>query len=86
MCANYRAPEHMKIYVVQGFAVRQVEAEIDGELARIALPWGACKVLKRPKWSATEAEAVAHVVSLRERRLRSLKRQIKQLTAGAKSG
>ena len=70
----------MKIYVIQGFAVRSVEAEVDGELARIALPFGACKVLRRPRWSATEAEAQSHVVSLRERRVRSLKRQIRALS------
>ena len=71
----------MKIYVIQGLnKVRQVDAEIEGELARIALPWGAAKVLRRPRWSETEAEAKAQVAVLRERRLKSLKRQIRVLS------
>ena len=71
----------MKIYVIQGLnRVRQVEAEIEGELARIPLPFGAFKVVRRPRWAETEEEAQAHVASLRQRRIVSLKRQLRTLT------
>ena len=71
----------MKIYVIQGLnRVRQVEAEVEGELARIQLPFGAFKVLRKPRWSETEAEAWTYVGKLRAWRIASLKRQLRGLT------
>ena len=78
-------PQAMKIYVIQGFnKVRQVEAEVEGELARIPLPWGAFKVFKKPRWSETEAEAMAQVSAIRERRIKRLKRQLRTLSKEAR--
>jgi hypothetical protein len=71
----------MKIYVIQGLnRVRQVEAEVDGDVARISLPFGAYKVVKKPNWCATLQEADARVFDIRERRIKSLKRQLRGLT------
>ena len=75
----------MKIYVIQGLnRVRQVEAEVEGELAKIPLPFGAFKVVHKPRWTETEAEARAYVGKLRERRIVSLKRQLRTLSKEAR--
>lgn len=71
----------MQIYVIQGLnRVRQVDAEIEGELAKIPLPFGAFKVVKRPRWWDTQDEAMAHVEFMRLKRIKSLKRQLRSLT------
>ena len=75
----------MKIYVIQGLnRVRCIEAEIEGELARIPLPFGAFKVLRKPRWTETEAEAKEYMGKLRERRIVSLKRQLRTLSKDAR--
>ena len=75
----------MKIFVIQGLnRVRCVEAEIEGELARIPLPFGAFKVVKKPNWCATLQEADARVFDIRERRIKSLKRQLRTLSKEAR--
>ena len=70
----------MKIYLIQGYnRVQCLEAEVDGDEARIPLPWGASKVVRKPRWQETEREARVEVANMRQRRLQSLKRQIRKI-------
>ena len=73
----------MKIYLIQGYnRFKEVEAEVDGEEARIALPWGASKIVHKPRWCESEKEAEEEIIQMRQKRLQSLRKQIRSLTKG----